>query len=114
MAFFNEPLFIISPLGDSTIEANVSVEIPFYFSDVNGLVTINDITSLEFYAYTKDGRTTTNITNLSDVTLVLNNAHITYTHTGTSTAVYFMFKVTYGTTVYWISTDAFNIIKTGV
>ena len=45
MAFFNEPLFIISPLGDSTIEANVSVEIPFYFSDVNGSIEVFGNTS---------------------------------------------------------------------
>lgn len=116
MSFFNEPLIIITPLGDNALEIDAPVETPFYFTDINNVHSIADV-SIEYYIYTKNGRDTINLTDLLTPVIDLLTSSLTTTVTVPTTvkdAVYFMFKVTVGTTVYWISTESFSIIKPGV
>jgi hypothetical protein len=115
MSFFNEPLIIITPLGDNSLESNVPVEIPFYFTDINNVYGIADV-AIEYYTYTKNGRDTTNLSALTPVTIdaLTSSLSVTVTVPTTVDVIYFMFKVIIGTTVYWISTEPFYIIKPGV
>ena len=108
--FFDECIVVI-PKGTAILEANVASNVLFYISDLADIASFNQI---EYFISVKDGRNVTNLTELLPIDMDNNTIEIVYTPSAVTSSLYFTFKVTTDSTVHWVESTAFKVVKTGV